>query len=254
MLYIKEIIFRFQYYILSFFFTFFVTYFYKKILFVLLTFPLITFSNHYFLDKANTFSNFIYTHPAELLTIHFFLMFLVGLVFEVPYLFWHFIDFLKTSLLSKEYKKLSNFFLFFTISLVLLNLFFYFVLFPKFWFFFQNFNFSSESQTLHFFLELRVQDYFKFVLDFLYIVNILIFIFYLLTFFILFFGLEKFIYWKKLFIFINIVFATLLSPPDVYSQLVILVILTVFLELVVFFNVYYYKIYNKIFLIRHHIK
>jgi len=254
MLYIKEIIFRFQYYILSFIFTFFVTYFYKKILFVLLTFPLITFSNDYFLDKANTFSNFIYTHPAELLTVHFFLMFLVGLVFEVPYLFWHFIDFLKTSLLSKEYKKLSNFGLFFTISLVLSNLFFYFVLFPKFWFFFQNFNFSSESQTLHFFLELRVQEYFKFVLDFLYIVNIFIFIFYLLTFFILFFGVEKFIYWKKLFIFINIVFATLLSPPDVYSQLAILVILTVFLELVVFFNIYYYKICNKIFLIRHHIK
>jgi len=50
------------------------------------------------------------------------------------------------------------------------------------------------------------------------------------------------------------VFATLLSPPDVYSQLVILVILTVFLEQVIFFNIYYYKIYNKIFLIRHHIK
>jgi Sec-independent protein secretion pathway component TatC len=168
-------------------------------------------------------------------------MFLVGLVFEIPYLFWHSVDFLKTSLLVKEYKKLSNFFLFFTFSLLLLNLSFYFILFPKFWFFFQNFNFSSESQTLRFFLELRVQEYFKFVLDFLYTINIFIIIFYFLTFLILFFGLEKFIYWKKLFIFINIVFATLLSPPDVYSQILFLFILTIFFEFFLFGFILYLK-------------
>ena len=69
------------------------------------------------------------------------------------------------------------------------------------------------------------------------------------------FGLSNIIRWKKLFIFLNIVFATLLSPPDVYSQLMILCILSLIFEAIIFLNLYFYKLninYEK--LIWHHIK
>jgi len=42
------------------------------------------------------------------------------------------------------------------------------------------------------------------------------------------------------------VFATLLSPPDVYSQIVILFVLTSFLEIIIFMNLFLYKLQNEI--------
>ena len=56
--------------------------------------------------------------------------------------------------------------------------------------------------------------------------------------------LKKKLYWKKLFTFFNVVFATLLSPPDVFSQLVFLFILTVLFELIMVFSVLQSKL-NK---------
>jgi sec-independent protein translocase protein TatC len=169
-------------------------------------------------------------------------MVLIAFIFQIPYFFWHFVDFIKTSLIQKEYKNLTKVLLLCVFSLILFNFFFFFIIFPKFWFFFYNFNFSfNNPQTLNFFLELRVQEYFDFVLTFIYSVNLFILIFFLLFIFFLFLGFEKLLYWKKLFLFINIVFATLLSPPDVYSQLSILFVLTLFLEIIVFCNLYFYK-------------
>jgi len=49
------------------------------------------------------------------------------------------------------------------------------------------------------------------------------------------------------------VFATLLSPPDVYSQIVILIFLSALLELILFTFVYMSKV-NKVYLIRHYVK
>jgi sec-independent protein translocase protein TatC len=234
MFYLTELFFRFQYFIVSFFLTVLIAYLFKDILFILLTFPLI--------NNSNTLNSFIYTHPAELLTIHLLLMVLIAFIFQIPYFFWHFVDFIKTSLIKKEYKNLIKVLLLCVFSLILFNFFFFFLIFPKFWFFFYNFNFSfNNPQTLNFFLELRVQEYFDFVLTFIYSVNLFILIFFLLFIFFLFLGFEKLLYWKKLFLFINIVFATLLSPPDVYSQLSILFVLTLFLEIIVFCNLYFYK-------------
>ena len=238
MFYFNELFFRLQYILGSFLLTFLVVYFYKNILFVLLTFPL--------LDSSNTLTSFIYTNPTELLTTHFLLILLISVSFQVFYFFWHFVDFTKTSLCKSEYKNLLVTILLFLLTLSLLNFIFFFTIFPKFWYFFYNFNFSiSEPQTLKFFLELRVYDYFNFVLSFIYTVNFFISIFILSFIFIFIFGFEKLLYWKKLFLFVNIVFATLLSPPDVYSQLAILFVLTLFLEVIIFLNLYFYKVQKK---------
>ena len=69
------------------------------------------------------------------------------------------------------------------------------------------------------------------------------------------FGLSNIIRWKKLFIFLNIVFATLLSPPDVYSQIIILLLLSFCFDAIIFLTLYFLKLKKKhAFLIRHHIK
>lgn len=238
MFYLTELFFRFKYSFLSLSLSIFIAYFYKNILFILLTFPL--------LDYFYNLNNFIYTHPTELLTIHFLLILLISLIFQIPYILWHFLDFTKTSLLKNEYLKMLKVLIICTFFLIIFNFLFFFIIFPKFWLFFYSFSFSfHESQTLNFFLELRVQEYFNFVINFIYSVNLFILIFFAIFFLILMFGFEKLLYWKKLFLFCNIVFATLLSPPDVYSQLLILFILTFFLEAIIFVNYYLYVLQKK---------
>lgn len=238
MFYLTELFFRFKYSFLSLSLSIFIAYFYKNILFILLTFPL--------LDYFYNLNNFIYTHPTELLTIHFLLILLISLIFQIPYILWHFLDFTKTSLLKNEYLKMLKVLIVCTFFLIIFNFLFFFLIFPKFWLFFYSFSFSfHESQTLNFFLELRVQEYFNFVINFIYSVNLFILIFFAIFFLILMFGFEKLLYWKKLFLFCNIVFATLLSPPDVYSQLLILFILTFFLEAIIFVNYYLYVLQKK---------
>jgi len=238
MFYLTELFFRFKYSFLSLSLSIFIAYFYKNILFILLTFPL--------LDCFYNLNNFIYTHPTELLTIHFLLILLISLTFQIPYILWHFLDFTKTSLLKNEYFKMLKVLIICTFFLIIFNFLFFYIIFPKFWLFFYSFSFSfHESQTLNFFLELRVQEYFNFVINFIYSVNLFILIFFAIFFLILMFGFEKLLYWKKLFLFCNIVFATLLSPPDVYSQLLILFILTFFLEAIIFVNYYLYVLQKK---------
>jgi sec-independent protein translocase protein TatC len=238
MFYFKELFFRFKYSFLSFSLTFLITYFYKDIIFLILTVPL--------LDLFINFPDFIYTNPTELLTIHFLLMLLTSVALQLPYFSWHFLDFIKTSLLKNEYFKLIKLLFFLYIIIIVFNLIFFFIIFPKLWSFFYYFNFTQEPQTISFFLELRVQDYFKFVLDFISTINFFILLFYILFIFILFFGFQKLLYWKKLFLFINLVFATLLSPPDVYSQIVILFVLTSFLEVIIFISLFLYQLQNKL--------
>ena len=71
----------------------------------------------------------------------------------------------------------------------------------------------------------RLKTYFKFYLDYLFLKITLL---------------------EEAFLFINLVFATLLSPPDVYSQIVILFVLTSFLEIIIFINLFLYKLQNEI--------
>jgi len=253
MFYLKELFVRFQFLVFSFLFTVFILYYYKGIIFILLTVPLID-PSYGHLDTLNSYSNFIYTRPSELLTIHFFSIFCISFVVQTPYAFWHLVDFIKSSLFIEEHLKLIKILVSLFASFIVFNSLCFFFIFPKIWSFFQKFNtLVNQSENLNFSLELSVQDYFLFVLDFIYFVNIFIVIFYSLIFFMLIFGVENFIYWKKLFIFINIVFATLLSPPDVYSQIVILIFLSALLELILFMFVYLSKV-NKVYLIRHDIK
>lgn len=252
MFYFKELFIRFQYFLFSFLITLLIIYYYKRILFILLTLSLIDSSSY--LDTFNPYSNFIYTSPTELLTIHLLSILSISFTVQIPYFFWHLLDFIKSSLIQHEFRKLVKILISLFLTFVFFNFLTFNLIFPKLWAFFQKFNvLVNQSENLNFSLELTVQDYFTFVLDFLYFVNLFVILFYLLLALILVFGVENFIYWKKLFIFINIVFATLLSPPDVYSQIVILIFLSFLLEFILLTFIFLSKL-DKIYLIRHHIK
>jgi len=243
MFYINELFLRAKYFLLSFFLINFLCYYYKNVLLILLSFSLLNSSTTNVID---IFSNFIYTHPTELLKIHFFLILFLSVLFTIPYLSWHILDFLKSSLTFNDYTRICRLLLSLIIFILLVNSASFFVLLPNIWSFFQNFNtLENASQTLKFFFELRVQEYFLFVMDFISLVNLFIALGIFLFLIISSLGIINLLYWKKLFIFINIVFATLLSPPDVYSQILILITLSIIFEILIFIFLYYLKLEQK---------
>ena len=246
MFYIKEIFFRFQYLLMSFFLVFVVNYYYKNLLLFLLTFIImITDAN----SRIKGVDYFICTHPSELLTIYITMVFYFSWLVVFPQCLWQILDFLKSSLYKFEYVNFFRFLIFLTLVITFFNLFCFLGLFPNFWFFFESFSrMINKDNILNVFLELKLYDYFLFLSDFVYLTNICLFFLLLLCMVFLYYGLKYLIHWKKLFIFINIVFATLLSPTDVSSQLLIFVVLTFIFEFTIFFYIFYFKIlkYMKI--------
>ena len=247
MFYIKEIILRFQYVLISFFFTLLLCYIYRNLLLYFLTFSILSKGVDSEILGVNYF---IYTHPSELFSTYLLVIFYFSILLLLPYFLWNTLDFLKSSLLAVEYLRLRILSTLLAMSIILFNFFCFINLFPNFWFFFESFNNSSDkSNILNFFLELRIQDYFLFLNSFLRLTNICLFFLIFVYFLFSFYGLKNLLHWKKLFIFMNIVFATLLSPPDVYSQLFIFSILMFNFEVLVFCYIFYHKVCKYIKLI-----
>lgn len=247
MFYIKEVFFRFQYFLISFFFVSIVSYYYKNLLLFLFTFAIVAVDSKSGIQGVDYF---ICTHPSELLTIYITLVFYCSWLIVFPQFFWQVIDFLKSSLFRLEYIKLLNLLVILTLVIFFFNLLCFLKLFPNFWIFFESFNkIINKDNVLNVFLELKLYDYFLFLIDFIYLINICLFFLLVLSSIFFCCGLKYLIHWKKLFIFINIVFATLLSPPDVYSQLLILIVLTFIFESTIFFYIFCYKLlkYLKLF-------
>lgn len=252
MFYLNELFLRLKFSIFSFLLILLICYSYKDILLIIFSIPILNLS----INPTIEFSNLIYTHPLELFKIHCLFAVVISFYLFIPYIFWHFLDFLKSSLIKYNYKLLLKRIIITLTTFFLVNIYFFNYFLPNIWFFLKNFNSSNSSdKVLKFFFELRVEEYFNFVVDFLCLINIFVLLFLFFFFVTFIFGVSNIIYWKKLFIFINIVCATLLSPPDVYSQIMILFLLSFIFESLILVNLYIYKLnltYER--LIWHHIK
>ena len=244
MLYIKELYLRFYYLIFSFLTLLWVLWLYKKNLLTVLTFSLL---NTLVANNEIFFEHLIYTNPAEVFYIYFSLVLCFSLLLIIPFFVWHVVDFLRSSLYVNEFYTINYYVFGIFCFICLTNIFSISVIFPYIWSFFNLFNKDNElTSLLSFSLELRVQEYFNFFFTFFYLVNLSTVFVLILMLFLSFLDSKKKLYWKKLFTFFNVVFATLLSPPDVFSQLGFLFILVLLFELIMFFSILQSKL-NKYF-------
>ena len=249
MFYLREIYFRFFYLSLSFFITCVLLYFYRTSLITLFSFPLIG-------RGSFEFSSLVYMHPLELFRSYISTILFSVLYLHIPYLFWNISDFLKPGLSIFEYNRIKTLFMRFVFIFFLINSICFLELLPVIWSFFSAFGTSSgDYGSAGFLFGLRVQDFIIFISDFIGFVSFIAIVFIVLTSLIIFRGVSSLLYWKKLFIFFNIMFATFLSPPDVYSQIVILLTLSIFLEIFIFFFLLSFKVEKKyMLLVRHDVK
>ena len=236
MFYFKDILLRILYSCMLLISLFIILYLYKEIIINLVILPFIFFNK-------KTIKYFIYTHPTELFySVSIFLLFLVLLII-IPYVLWSIIDFLKPGLYCSEKLLLKKIVKRITFFISFINASFLFFIFPLFWNFFESWN-SFSNEIFKFYLELKLENYLNYLMNFIIIVNVGMILLILAYILILQCGILYFYNIKKMLILINILIATFISPPDVIFQIVLFFILNLIIESISYFFLLLIKI-NK---------
>lgn len=243
MFYIFELISRFKYIIFSYCCLFIICYIYYPIFFSFLDFLLKTVLNE---QNSSDLNYYIYTHPFELYYSHLFFCFICSLYCLVPYLVWQFIDFIKTGIYNSEYLLLSSFYKKCLLIFIGSYMFLYGYILPCFLEFLQSAKSAYLSEVYTLFFELKIQDFIKFIIYLNTLFTIIILFLIIISVFIFNFSLFNIIMTKKLIYLIAIIFSTFISPPDIASQLLLLIVILLTIEFIIFFRVIkHYMLINK---------
>ncbi len=245
MFYIYELAFRGFFLILSFGLTGYISYCYRKDLFFILLLPSFQ-TNH-------PITHLIFTNPVEVFKISIFIVLLFTFLFWLPYFIWNCLDFMRPALYTKEVKKIEKllkgaFFLF-----LLGNLGMYYLCLPTLWDFFSSF--EERTLLIDIVLELKAESYFDFIFDTLFLANIILIIYVCFFWFLLKISnipiLQAIISFKKYFYVFFLIIGTVLTPPDISSQLIVFSSLVFLYESVCFLIIlhlnylsYYYDVDN----------
>lgn len=232
--YYVEIKNRFFLLILTWIFTFFVCYTYKEVLLFLCLTRVDLFYN------VNTVFYFIFTDVKEVFSVYLKLIFFISKQIMIFNFVFQSLAFISLGLYKFEYRYLkfifysSVFFWFF--CFLLLNK----VLLPFSWNFFLSFQLVT-SFNLHF--EAKLNEYLDFYFFFYYLSTFYCQIFLILVFFIYYVNTDPFLIkkFRKFLHYLFVIFSTLVTPPDIVSQILFSFIaigvfeMLIFLDILIFF-------------------
>lgn len=206
----------------------------------------------YLILKSNldnlTFNYFIFTNITEVFSMYLKLIYFVANQIVIFYICYHILIFLTPALYALEYNYLKFIFTllvsFWVVSVMFLNQ----ILIPFTWNFFLSFQQKLSNQTIYLHFEAKINEF----LDF-YIVSYYICLFNCLFFVVL----TSFLYYingnlvlikksRKLLYFLFIFLSTLITPPDIISQLILSFCFITIFEVVVFLNLLQNVIKNKL--------
>ena len=234
--YYKEIRNRFFLIILTWISCLIVCYSYKEIL----LFALINFN--YSLIECNKNFYFIFTDITEVFTVYMELSIFMANQIVIVFLLYQIVMFFTSSLYKFEYIRLQFALKVFITSWLLSTVLLYSLIIPFSWNFFLGFRESSNNQSFELFFETRLIEYFHYFTSIYYISLINCQFLGLLTVIVLTLNkrLKQSTRFRKLFYLIFIVFSTMVTPPDIISQISLTLLLIITYEvllLVRFINI-----------------
>ena len=238
MFYIRELYLKFLLLLWSFSCVFIVLYFNKFNLIWLTTSPLL-----YYLKNTSFFGVFIYTHPIELFNVIINLTLYFTIIILFPYFLWLIMDFFKSGFYLYEYLLVKQQ----TMCILFVVLFFNFIEFiyflPSIWIFFESFT-DNKIEDIKILMEIKIQDFFYFIFDYILTLNFLNLIICFYLYFII-YSITSLLKNKKLMLTLNILFATIISPPEFIFQLILFLILLIFSESLILLFLFF-KILSKV--------
>lgn len=231
--YYKEIKNRFTLILFAWLFCLNTCYCYKEtILFVLVN------SNKSFLEFGNK-PYFIFTNVTEIFYIYFELLLFISNQIAIIVLLYQVLMFLSLGLYQFEFAKLKLTFQIFVISWLLSSILLFKLIIPFSWNFFLSFQENStNSQSVSLFFEAKLSEYLQYFINLYYVclascqfLTILVTALTNLS-----EKLKKTKTFRKLFYLIFVIFSTIITPPDVLSQICIGSILILIYEFLIFFK------------------
>lgn len=188
---------------------------------------------------------FIFTDVKELFYVYFKLIFVIANQLCMVLLFYQIFMFFYLGLYIKEYKKLKIVLKFSLIFFVVAILMSYIFIIPLSWNFFLSFQYKVKNTIWsHFFFEAKISEFFNFVNQ-TYTICVLSFQFLGLTLLginSIFFKIKrkkKLKVFRKLCYFSFFLFATVVTPPDVVSQIIMSLFLILIYEIFIFVKVFF---------------
>lgn len=223
--YLLEIRNKFILFIVTLFSTLLVCYKYKEVLLFLIT-------QMHLNDKS---LYFIFTNVTELFYIYFKIVVFFSVQVTSWYFFYHTLSFLSTALYFREFKFLRFLFnsgTFFWLFSCLLSS---YILIPLGWNFFLSF---QLQQDFHF--EARISEYFNFYTEAYFLCFIYCQLFPIMFFFLAdieqnYVSIKKY---RKVYFYLFLVLSTMVTPPDLASQIIIAVLIIVIYEAILFFSIF----------------
>lgn len=231
----NELKYRIFYIGLSFMLTFTCSYFYIGHIIYILSLPFLN------IRKINVFlnqSDFIFTTIFEAFSSYLFISGVIACYFIIPNLLYGLFSFLKSGLTLSEKKYLK-----FIIKLFLIFFFFsmnfaYWVCLPFILKFFIGFEEIIKANLFTLKLEPKILDYLNMTIISILWFNIIFQMPFILLFCLYqdFFDIKFLKKNRKIFLMNFIIISALITPPDVITQLIIALPLTLFFELILFFS------------------
>jgi sec-independent protein translocase protein TatC len=220
--------------ITSYFTLILITYFYKETLLFLIVTPSF---NTVLITKNNLPSfYFIFTNVTEIFVVYIKIILFISSQITFIFIAYHFFIFLSPAFFEIEYKAsrliIKTLTLTWIISIVLAN---YFII-PLTWNFFLSFQKLIDEQSFSIYFEAKLSEYSNFCISLYYLCNFYFQAFMLLILILNYINFDKNNIKKlrKLYYFFFVIFSTLISPPDIISQIVISFVLIMFYEILVF--------------------
>jgi sec-independent protein translocase protein TatC len=206
-----------------------VCYFYKEtLLFVLIN------STQNLLHAS---SYFIFTDVSEIFYVYLRLAFFISNQITVVMFFYHLLIFLALGLYRFELNKIQFTFKIFIVTWLSSMVLLYKFLIPFSWSFFLNFQQSKIGlQPVSFFFEAKIIEYFNYLTNVYYICLLSCQFLIIITLLLNSISNKKNKMFRKLFYLIFVIFSTLITPPDVISQIIVTVNLIVMYEMIIFFK------------------
>lgn len=165
---------------------------------------------------------FVYSNITEILHNYILIVLFLSSIITFCFIFFHIIDFVKFGLYSNEITFVTNYLCYSIVfsSFCFLSCYFYFI--PEFWFFFFQYS-KNENMNFNFFLEIKLEEYLYFNYN---IFKICLIISQILT--LLYYWVKKNIsfiitckYTRKRIYILLFSISTLVTPPDVISQIIV---------------------------------
>ena len=193
-------------------------------------------ANKYF-NTPNVKSYFIFTNIIEVFQVYFELVIFLSNQITLIVLGYHIIMFLVSGLYKFEFIKLKLFYKIFLVSWFFSIILLYKFIIPFSWSFFISFQENSNNiQPISFFFEAKIIDYIDYFINLYYLCFINCQFLAILTFFLINlsdkFGKTK--TFRKLFYLIFVIFSTIITPPDIISQIFMSVFLIINYEIIIF--------------------